>query len=449
MYKAIDKKYDKLSEALVKNSERALKRMQRKEAKLKKKLAGKDSVLAKQISSESVNQTYAGLTNKLQSDVDLTKKAKVTAYIPQVDSTQTMLTFLSNRQNSLPGAGTNQLAQLAQASTSVATLQQRLQQAEDVKQYLKERKEQLKQLLQQSPVGQELQSINKEVYYYQAQLNEYKAALSDPDKLTEKALQILQQQPAFTSFMQQNSILSQLFPMPQNYGTPQALAGLQTRAAVQQQLNGVLNMGGGGGGTNHGQYLQQQTQAAQTQLSTLKDKVNQLGGGGSGIDIPDFKPNGQKTKSFLQRLEYGVNIQSQKTTYLLPSTTDIAATVGYKLNDKSTIGVGASYKLGWGKPFNDIHLSNQGMGIRSFIDVKIKGSIWMSGGYELNYQSAYVNLLPQSFGSVAWQKSGLVGLTKKYKVGKKTCNMQLLWDFLSYSQIPKTQALKFRVGYTF
>ncbi|MFL9485745.1 hypothetical protein ACI6Q2_23405, partial [Chitinophagaceae bacterium LWZ2-11] len=279
------------------------------------------------------------------------------------------------------------------------------------------------------------------------------AALSDPDKLTEKALQILQQQPAFTSFMQQNSILSQLFPMPQNYGTSQALAGLQTRAAVQQQLSGALNMGalgtGGGSGPNPQQYLQQQTQAAQAQLGSLKDKVNQLGGGSSDIDMPDFKPNGQKTKSFLKRLEYGVNIQSQKTTYLLPSTTDIAATVGYKLNDKSTIGIGASYKLGWGKPFNDIHLSNQGMGIRSFADVKLKGSIWMSGGYEFNYQSAYVNLLPQSFGSVAWQKSGLIGLTKKYKVGKKTGNMQLLWDFLSYSQIPKTQALKFRVGYTF
>ncbi|MFL9485772.1 hypothetical protein ACI6Q2_23540, partial [Chitinophagaceae bacterium LWZ2-11] len=74
IYKAIDKKYDKLSNALVKSSERALKRMQRKEAKLKKKLAGKDSVLAKQLSTESVNQTYAGLNNKLQSKVDLSKK---------------------------------------------------------------------------------------------------------------------------------------------------------------------------------------------------------------------------------------------------------------------------------------------------------------------------------------------------------------------------------------
>jgi hypothetical protein len=33
-------------------------------------------------------------------------------------------------------------------------------------------------------------------------------------------------------------------------------------------------------------------------------------------------------------------------------------------------------------------------------------------------------------------------------VGKKTGNMQLLWDFLSYGQTPQTQALKFRVGYT-
>lgn len=436
---------------MVKSSEKALKRMQKNEAKLKKKLAAKDSVLAKQLLTESVNQTYAGLANKLQSDVDLSKKTSITSYIPQVDSTQTMLKFLSNNQNGLSGVNSNQLSQLTQASTSVATLQQRLQQAEDVKQYLKQRKEQLKQLLQQSPVGQELESINKEVYYYQAQLNEYRDALKDPDKLAEKALQFLQQQPAFVSFMKQNSLLAQLFPAPTALGTPQALAGLQTRAAVQQQLSGVLNMSGGvSGDMNPQSYLQQQTGAAQTQLQSLKDKVNQLGGGSSDLNMPDgFKPNGQKTKSFLQRLEYGVNIQSQKTTYLLPSTTDIAATVGYKLSDKSTVGVGAGYKLGWGKPFNDISLSNQGMSIRSYIDVKIKGNIWLTGGYELNYQTAYVDLLPQSFGSVAWQKSGLIGLTKKYKVGKKTCNMQLLWDFLSYSQIPKTQALRFRIGYTF
>jgi hypothetical protein len=208
--------------------------------------------------------------------------------------------------------------------------------------------------------------------------------------------------------------------------------------------------GAGGGNINPESYVQQQTQAAQTQLNSLKNKVNELGGGSGDLSMPDeFKPNNQKTKSFLKRLEYGFNIQTQKTNYLLPAASDLALTAGYKLNDKSVIGVGASYKLGWGKPISNISLSNQGMSLRSFVDVKFKGNFWITGGYELNYQSAYKEILPQSFSSVAWQRSGLLGLTKKYKIGKKTGNLQLLWDFLSYKQLPKPEPLKFRVGYTF
>jgi hypothetical protein len=52
----------------------------------------------------------------------------------------------------------------------------------------------------------------------------------------------------------------------------------------------------------------------------------------------------------------------------------------------------------------------------------------------------------------SWQKSGLVGVSKivsiKSKFFKKT-KLQLLWDFLSYQQMPRTQPIKFRVGYNF
>lgn len=74
--------------------------------------------------------------------------------------------------------------------------------------------------------------------------------------------------------------------------------------------------------------------------------------------MPDCKPNTQKAKTFLQR----ANVQSQKTNRILPVTSDLAYTAGYKLNDKSVIGVGVSYKLGWGSGWQHITLTNQGMG---------------------------------------------------------------------------------------
>jgi hypothetical protein len=249
---------------------------------------------------------------------------------------------------------------------------------------------------------------------------------------------------AFKDFMAKNSLFAQLFPVPAGYGTAQALQGLQTRIAVQQQLGQRL----AGAGANPQQYLQQQVQQAQSVLGKLKDKVNQMGGGSSDLEIPDFKPNQQKTKTFWKRLEYGLSIQSQKTNSFLPTTSDIVLTTGYKLNDKSTIGLGAGFKLGWGKNIKQINLTAQGMSLRSFLDIKVKGSIWISGGYEENYQQEFTKI-DQLKNVNAWQKSGLLGLTKKYKIGKKKGNFQLLWDFLSYSQLPETQPLKFRIGYTF
>jgi len=52
--------------------------------------------------------------------------------------------------------------------------------------------------------------------------------LNDPDKMTKKALSLLNKLPAFQAFMKQNSQLAGLFNLPSNYGNPASLAGLQT-----------------------------------------------------------------------------------------------------------------------------------------------------------------------------------------------------------------------------
>lgn len=84
---------------------------------------------------------------------------------------------------------------------------------------------------------------------------------------------------------------------------------------------------------------------AQGQMSAIQAKLNQPGGqSAADMDLPpDFQPNTQKTKTFLKRLEYGANIQFAQGNAYFPSTTNIGLTLGYKINDKSTIGTGLSY----------------------------------------------------------------------------------------------------------
>jgi hypothetical protein len=144
-------------------------------------------------------------------------------------------------------------------------------------------------------------------------------------------------------------------------------------------------------------------------------------------------------------------VQSQKTNAFLPVTSDIGLSLGYKLNDKGLVGVGASYKIGWGKSIRQISITHQGAGLRSFVDYNLRKSFWISGGYEMNYRSAF-NDIEQLKNLNAWQQSGLVGISKKLTVNAKffkSTKVQLLWDFLSYQQVPRAQPIVFRIGYNF
>ena len=437
----LQKRSADLEEKIVHQSEKALKKLARQEARLKKKLAKKDSLAAEQTFG-NVEQQYAELQQQLQNPEKLAGRSR--QYLPHFDTLKTSLNFLSANNNVLPNS-TELKSRLEGAFQHMNSLEGKLQQAENIKKYLRERRQFLKEQMDRFGLMKELKQFNQQAWYYGQQLNEYKAMLEDPAKLEQKALGLVKQIPAFQDFFRQHSELAGLFRLPDNYGTPQSLAGLQTRASVQSLIQERV----AAGGPNAQAMLQQNIQEAQKQMNQLKDKINQLGGMGSDGDIPDFKPNNQKTKSFLQRLEYGTNLQSTRSSDFFPTTTDLGLSVGYKLNDKSTIGVGASYKVGWGKDIRNIAVSSQGVGFRSFADVKLKGSFYASGGFEYNYQKPF-NSLQQINNLDDWQQSGLVGVSKivslKSKMFKKT-KLQLLWDFLSYQQVPRTQALKFRVGY--
>ena len=369
-------KANSLEQKLDKKSEKALAELQKQESKMKKKLMKIDSLAANNVFANADNK-YKELEQKLQN-------SKLKQYIPRLDSLSTSLKFLESNPQLLKNVREGK-EKLQDALSKMKGLEGQLQKAEDIKKFLKERKQFLKEQLSKFGFAKDLKKINKQIYYYAQQVNEYKAMLNDPKKIEKKAMELLSKTKLFKDFMKKNSMLASLFRMPGEPGDPTSaanLAGLQTRA----QVNGLIQQQIAAGGPNAREQFNQNLQSAQSQLNQLKDKVFKSGMGSSDAEMPEgFKPNDQKTKSFLKRLEYGTNIQSQKASYFFPTTSDFGLSVGYKLNDKSIIGIGASYKLGLGKGWNDIKLSSEGIGLRSFIDWKVKGSFWISGGYEQNY----------------------------------------------------------------
>lgn len=145
--------------------------------------------------------------------------------------------------------------------------------------------------------------------------------------------------------MQENSYLSRLFPVSKNYGTPQAVNGLQSISEIKKELQDRFGKDAltpdAATGTSP---LQSTVQSAQARLSQLKDKIDAAVGGSSDMMLPGFTPSGTAHKNFFRRLRYGFNFQSESSTSVLPVASDLGMGIAYMVSKKMDIGLGASFK---------------------------------------------------------------------------------------------------------
>jgi len=440
---SVSEKSTKINKDIDRQSELYLARLQKQEGKIQKKLSKVDSIAAKNIFANSAQKYEQLQTNiKNKSQALLTSCGK---YIPWTDTAITSLKFL--QQNPLMAKVGGKSAQIQAAIVKVHALEDQFKQADNIKEFVRQRKEYLQQELANYSLGNELKNYNTQAYLFAQQINEYRAAWNDPDKMEAKAMELLNKLPAFQDFMAKNSMLAGLFNVPDNYGSPVGIAGLQTRDQTEQLVKQKITTMG----ANGAQTAQANIQEAQSQIASLRNKLNQFGGGGG--DVPDnTQPNNQRTKTLFNRLEYGINVSSTHSSYFFPMVSTFGLSVGYKLNDKgNSIGFGISYMMGWGPDIQHIALSSQGVGFRSFANIQLKKNFFISGGLEYNYEQPFSNY-QQLRNIQLWQNSGLIGLSKiisiKSKFFKKT-TIQVLWDFLSYQHVPQTQPFIFRIGYDF
>lgn len=449
-------KISSLQSQLDKQTDKYVEKLMRREARLKKRLFKLDSNATKVLYSGNPDQTYASLLRKMKSDTTATTGIKPLSgdYYAYADSLQGSLSFLNKNPEMLSGSGATP-AQVQSTLNQLKVLQSKMQDADELKQYIQQRKEQLKQYLSRYttlPAGitNAYQDYNRQLYYYTEQVKQYKETLNDPDKMMKLALTVLNKVPAFTNFIRNNSILASAFNLSGKYNPSATGLGLSTRdqvmAAFQNQLGGASTVAGG---PNPSSITQQNIGSAQGSADQLSDKLNRFGGG-ADIDIPDFRRNDQKTRSVLKRLQVGTSMQTVSSSYFFPATTDLGLSLGYRLDSKNILGVRAGYKMGWGRDISHISLSGQGVNIGGFTDINLKKSVYISGGFEYNYQQPLsIARLPRL---KSWQQSGLIGLSKIVSLKTKflkSSKVQVLWDFLSYQQIPRAQPIKFRIGYNF
>jgi hypothetical protein len=420
-------------------TEKYLAKLQSQEQALQQQLAKVNPAAAVKV-FDGAQQQYDKIQNDLKNNSETVLRS-CGKYVPGIDSAITSLKFL--QQSNLPGNLGTHATQVQAALTKVQALEDQFKKTDNVEDFIKQREAYLQQQLSSFNLPG-LQQYNLQAAYYGQTMNELKADWEDPSRAEAKAVSLLNKLPAFQTFMQKNSMIAGLFNIPADYSTA-GLAGLQTKDQVQQIMQQSMSTMGPGGA----QTASQNIGNGQSALTSLRNKINQ--GSGSDLTMPDGQGNNQHTKSLFRRLEYGVNVQSAQSSTYFPGTTDFALTVGYKINDKSIAGIGVSYNVGWGTDIQHIHITSQGIGLRSYLDMQLKASFYASGGLEENYNKVFTSLSQVSTFSL-WQPSALIGISKiislKGNFAKKT-KVQILWDMLSYDQIPKTQPFVFRVGYSF
>lgn len=434
---AIKAQTARAEEVLEKKAEKLLLQLQKQEKRLKKKLIVKDSVAAVEIFGNIANR-YNDLEQK-----KIIKKELLSSFVPRVDTLVNTLAFLQQNPYLL-GHIKNGKEKLIDATEHLNVIKEQLSKAENIRQFIRERRQYLKDQLTKFGLSNQLRKLNKKAYYYSQLIKDYKELLNKPHKIEKQTLGLLNRIPAFRKFIEKNSFLTSLFGNSSYDIHAVSMVGLQTRSSVQQRITSSFTEAN----QNPAQFVSQQLQTASSRLSALQNRISFVDLSGSPEEMPDFKPNTQKTKPLLKRIELGANVQFGKTNRLLPSSGDFAFSLGYKINDNGVIGIGSSYKLGIGF-FERIQFTHQGFGLRSYIDWKIKSGFFFSGGYERNYlpQLNNINLAVQP---QVWQESGLIGVSKRYSVGKKKkMNLQLLFDFLSYRNIPRSQPVIFRTGWIF
>ena len=414
-------KYDK---KLTQYSQKTLRRFNNEENKIRRKLENIDPQKAKELFDNHIQSYSASLKNRVLSNVPLSG---------HLDTAQLSLQFL--KKNGVTSM------YLDEALKNQEALQGKLRVTEEIQTYVQNRRRQLQeQLTQYSQFSRNFKSLGKQAYYYKQQLEEYKSVYDDPSKIESTAINELKKLPAYNDFIRNNSFIGNMFNLGGDYNNTRTLEGLQVRTQVEEVVQSRI-----GSDPNARSAISQQMEQAKDKLSELKNKFPELN---SPADMPDFKPNPMKTKPFLKRLEFGGNIQFQKNTSYYPAISELAGQVGYKFNKNASVGLGLSYKLGLGTGWNHIAFSHQGIGIRSYIDHKIKGSFYITGGYEKNYLQHFSNLT-ELYHLNHWTESALLGISKKYKINAKLRgNLQVLYDFAPNNNSVSNH-IKVRIGYNF
>jgi len=316
------------------------------------------------------------------------------------------------------------------ANESLNHAQQQLNVTQRTKNELLQRKEYWKeQAKEHTECGKWLGKMEKERYYYTAQINEYRKPLRDPNALDEKLMNALRKDPRWAEFA------ATLPAKPQNPDK------MQPRKMVQQMIQTQATAID----PDPASLLRDAKKKGNDLLGNLTNQASSFGNMDNSAQMPKFTPNPYKTKSFWNRIDVGFNLQFDNRTNSLPSAGVAGAQASFNFNPKFSVGVLTNYRFGMGEITN-IHFSHAGAGYGTFANYKVWKGIGVQAGYERNWRAEM--LVRENRYPAAWTNSALAGFAYEYGIGKKAkASVGVFYDFLYRQHTPQTNAVLWRMGW--
>ncbi len=210
---ALRDKSEQFSKDIEKSTNQYLDRLQKVEAKLQRRVAKVNPSEADNIFSNSASK-YQQLKSDVKNRAARLERS-TGIYLPWNDTAVSSLKYLAT--NPLTAKLPINSSQLKDALSKVKNLEAQFKQAENIKAFITQHKEYLKQRLANFDVGSDLKRYNSTAYYYSQQLKDYQESLKDETRAEQKVLSLLRRIPAFSDFMQKYGGLAGLFNDHANY----------------------------------------------------------------------------------------------------------------------------------------------------------------------------------------------------------------------------------------
>ena len=431
------KSIDKYNSRIEHQQKHLLNKLKRKETHFAHKLKNSDSLAYARYKLQS-SPSYDSISKLSKSDTGITAASFSKQKNTSVDSLRGVQSFVQSKS----GLSTN--APQAQGTNSdLNSLQGKMNFHNYINQLITQRTNNLKNLAGSESNVPGLKGIEKQVFYGKSKMSVYKEMEEDPTKAEDKAMEYLQGTSSFDKYMK-NAIQGEA-------GSMQALAadgagaselesmGYQTKRQMQKNLQQQF-------GNNLGAVALQmssQVNDFQKNVTGVTDNIKESKQSLTSIkhiDKPSFSVNPMRGLPFWKRIEKQYNWQTTRasTNGKQPAIIEPSAMFGFKHTPKLTYGIGAATDIGLGQSWQNIHLSFQGIGLRSFVSWEWQYGLGAYAGYERMYnkfvftkkvqtQSADVPINAHS--TTSYNESVLLGVTKKYCINNKyNGQIQLLYD---------------------